>query len=228
MKFRSALVTAISGSIGGMTGARNRGGMYLRARSQPVNPSTEAQQVVRNALNELTTAWNNVLTFAQRLDWRIYADNSPLTDSLGQPREVTALNMYVRGNVARLQAGLSRIDNSPIVFGIAEAATLLAASVDVGDQEINVTPSYGPWANKTGAAMLVYASTPQNPGVEFFKGPYRYVGAILGNDTTAPSGAKTFAAPFTYSAGQKVFVRTVITREDGRFGEPFRTFADAS
>ena len=71
MKFKSALVTQASGSVGGMTFSRNRYGMYTRAKGLPVNPNSEFQQAVRQIFSGLSSAWNGVLTSGQRSGWRI-------------------------------------------------------------------------------------------------------------------------------------------------------------
>ena len=57
MKILSALATAVSGSIGGITGSHNRGGMYLRSRVIPVNPQTVDQLAARNRLATQSSGW---------------------------------------------------------------------------------------------------------------------------------------------------------------------------
>ena len=58
MLFKSAAFTQASGSVGGLTFAHNRGGMYTRARSIPVNPKTQQTGRCREAqwsqMNEQT------------------------------------------------------------------------------------------------------------------------------------------------------------------------------
>ena len=55
-----------SGSIGASVYSHNRYGAYIRARSVPVNPNTDRQVAIRNAIRALTIAWGN--TPGQRLD----------------------------------------------------------------------------------------------------------------------------------------------------------------
>jgi hypothetical protein len=222
VKFKSALVTQVSGSIGGMTGSHNQGGMYMRARSIPTNPNTAQQQAVRNAMALLATAWQNSLTADQRAAWGVYAANVPLIDRLGEARTVTGIAMYCRSNVPLIQAGLTVVDEGPVTYSL-PTFSALSFGIDASDDEVDVTFDTGDeWVSEDGAAMLIYASRPQAPSINYFKGPYRYAGAIPGDSGTPPTSPAEIALPFEAAAGQKVFLKAVLTRADGRLSSPFR------
>ena len=227
MLFKSQLVTEVSGSVGGLTGSHNLGGMYFRARATPTNPNTPQQQVIRSAVGQLVALWTNTLTELQRALWRFYALNVPLLNPLGEPINVTGLNMYVRSNVSRLQAGEPRQDDGPSVFNLGDFTTP-TITVDEAPDTIDVTfDNTDDWANEDDAAMLVYASRPQNPSIVYFKGPYRLAGVVQGDATTAPTSPATIALPFQIVAGQRIFARIAVSRADGRLSLSFRDFADA-
>jgi len=224
VKFYSQVYSAVSGSIGGITYAHNQGGMYARGRAIPTNPNTVQQQALRNAVGQLTTAWSQTLTQANRDAWATFAANVPILDVLGVPRTIPALSWYVKANSLRLQSGLSRIDAGPVVF---ELATL---SLPV----ITLTPAAGTasmaftntdaWANEVGGALLVYASRAQQNTINFFNGPYQYAGRVNGAGTP-PTSPATITLPFvTGPAGSKQFFRVVAVRADGRPSSPFRIF----
>ena len=226
MLFKSQLVTEVSGSIGGITGSHNLGGMYFRARATPTNPNTPQQQAIRSAVGDLVARWPNTLTTLQRDLWRFYALNVPLLNPLGEPITVTGLNMYVRGNVPRLQAALVRQDDGPTVFNLGDFTTPFF-DADRGADTMDVTfTNTDDWANEDDSAMLVYASRPQNPSIVFFKGPYRLTGVILGDATTPPTSPATLALPFPLAPGQRLFARIAVTRADGRRSLSFRGFND--
>lgn len=228
MLFKSALVTQVSGSIGGMTGSHNAGGMYFRARAIPVNPATAPQVAVRNLVAGLANQWGTGLTQAQRDAWTVYATNVPLINPLGDQIFVTGLNMYTRGNVARQQGTLARVDTAPTLFNTGDF-TNPSVAFDATADEVDVTfTNTDAWANEDLAAMLVYASRPQSPTINFFKGPYQFAGEILGNSTTAPTSPAALAAPFVAVAGQKIFIRIVVVRADGRTSFAFRGVAIAA
>lgn len=224
MKFYSQVYSSVSGSVGGLTYAHNQGGMYARARAIPTNPNSTQQQSLRNAMGNLTTAWNQTLTSAQRLAWSVFATNVPLLDKLGQSRTISALAWYVKANSIRLQSGLSRIDTAPVVW---ELGTLTLPVLTLTPSAATASLAFNnsdAWANEVGGAMLVYASRPQNPSINFFNGPYRYAGRINGA-ATPPTSPATITLPFvTGPAGTQLFMKVVAVRADGRPSSPFRLF----
>lgn len=216
MKYTSAIAATGSGSIGGATASHNRGGQYFRRRAIPVNPSTVQQQAVRGFFSTLQAAWDSTLTSAQRSAWDSYALNTPVTDALGNSVNAGGKGMYTRGNVPRLQAGLTRVDTGPTTFGLpaltAPAITSLVASTGILTFTYTNTDS---WAGAVGGALLVYVSRPQNAAINSFKGPYRFAGKVLGA-ATPPTSPGTVTSPFTYAVGQKAFVKLVAVDALGR------------
>lgn len=219
----------VRGSIGGYTYSRNRTGAYIRNRTVPVNPGSAFQSAVRALVAQLSNAWVTVLTVAQRAAWDAYADAVHLPNSLGEERNVGGLGMYIRGNVARLQAnetGLLRIDDGPLDLTVGEFTPPQISQLSEAAQTFGVLfDDTDLWVDESGSAMLVYASRPQNASVNYFKGPYRYAGVIEGDDTVPPTSPATIAVPFPFSEDQKVFFRVNVSRDDGRLGAEFRTFA---
>ena len=229
MKWKSGLVTDLSGSFGGLTASRNRGGNYFRSRVVPINPNTPFQASIRAFVASLTSAWVNVLTPGQRSDWNIYAGSVQIPDTMGDPRNVSGIAMYVRSNVPRLQAALARLDAAPPIFGLGLSTQPtfenFVAATNSFDVAFNVADAWvGGVGTSDGAAMLVLASRPQNPSVNFFKGPYRFAGLIAGNEALPPTSPATIFAPFNITVGQRIFVQTRVTQNDGRLNLPFRGF----
>lgn len=223
MKYRPLIGDAMSGSIGGVTASHNRGGTYFRQRATPVNPNSPQQQAVRGFVAALTSAWGDTLTQVQRDQWTTYAANVLLPDALGDPRDVGGLAMYVRSNVPRLQALMTRIDTGPTIFNLGEVTnpsfdTFAAATTEFN---VNFTEADG-WVNTNSAAMLCLTSRPQNPTINYFKGPYRFADRILGDLAVPPTTPQTLDAAFGFVATQKIFVQARVTQGDGRLSLPFR------
>lgn len=212
MKYTSNLLAQASGSVNGSTFSRNQGGSYIRNRSIPTNPNSPAQQSVRTFFKQMANAWTNTLTAAQRLGWKTYATNVPLPNSLGQPRKINDNAMYQRSNVSRLQAGLARIDDAPGTYDLG-TFTQPTFAVTHGSTSLGVTFTTGDSWHATGGALLLYVSTPQNGSINFFKGPFKFVGAITGAATSPATF--TMAAPAGGTASA-LFVKTVATQVDGR------------
>lgn len=221
MKFKSALVTQASGSVGGATFAHNQGGLYVRARSIPTNPSSAFQVAVRANLAALSNAWSATLTAAQRAAWGVYAANVPLVNSLGDSINVSGIAMYNRSNAPRLQAGVSTLAAAPTNFNLGAftipTITCVAASSNLSVAFTNTDS----WATAVGGYMFVYASRPQSPGINFFNGPYRFAGKISGA-VVPPTSPVTIAVPFAAAAGNKIFYSVRVSQVDGRLSADFR------
>ena len=217
MLFKSQLVTQVSGSVGGMTGSHNKGGLYFRARSIPVNPGSSFQTEVRNAMATLVNRWTTILTEVQRVAWSVFAQNVSAVNRLADVISLSGQQQYLRSNIPRIQAGLAVVDDGPTVFsnGSFDAPVSVysegAVSLDV---EYNDTEA---WVGEDGSAMLCYSSRGQNVSINYFKGPYRLAGVVLGNATTPPTSPEVFSPPpFPATEALKYFSFYRVSRSDGR------------
>lgn len=203
-----------------MTFSRNKGGMYIRTRALPTNPNTTQQQVVRALMGQLTNVWINTLDDAQRAAWANYALNTPILNRIGEAKPIPALAMYVRCNIPRLQAGLARVDDAPIVFGVGDFTLPGVTSITAATGVMIVTFDAGDeWPGEDGAAMLVLASRAQGVSINYFKGPYRFADALEGAVVPLAS-PQNVTLPFAVAVGQLTFLQFRVTRADGRLSYP--------
>lgn len=222
MKFKSQVYTEVSGSIGGITYAHNSGGMYARARATPTDPQTARQVAVRNAMAALTAQWNDLLTSGERAAWALYAANTLLTNAFGDPITVSGQNMYIRSNVARVQAGLDEVASGPTIFNKGNQAPPPLTGVSEATQlfTLGAFPGTPPsWTAEDGAAMLVYTGRPVNSGRTFYKGPFRLAATLPGDSGTPITFPQTVSSQYAATAGQNIFARLVLTRADGRLSD---------
>jgi hypothetical protein len=217
--FKPLLVTALSGKVGGNVFSHNAGGAYVRTLAIPTNPNSPQQQAVRNAVAGLSNNWNNVLTPAQRAEWETYAENVKLTNRIGEQANVSGMAMFVRSNVARIQTGADIVLDGPGIFNLGSHTppTLSNASEATQTVDLNFSGALplDPWTNEVGGFMFGYVSRPQNPSINFFRGPYRVAFQIIG-DPVPPASPDTAGVPFPIIAGQRLFGRAVTCRADGR------------
>src|SRR6266571_5868977 len=219
MKYVSALVTAASGKIRGMVASHNRGGTYLKGKTIPVNPSSVLQGIVRGALRTAINAWTTVLTSAQRAAWLTYAQNTPFTDTLGNTIQLTGQNAYLRQAVVRTQASLAPISPGPTVFDLGTfTPPTLTLTAGAGTATLAFSTADAWVGDGTLTAMMVWTSNPQNGSVNFFKGPFRFAGMILGGATSPATLTLPGSAPAT---GNKVFFQVRVSRSDGRLSDTF-------
>lgn len=215
MLFKSAIMTQASGSIGGMVASHNRGGMYFRARTIPVDPSTARQLAVRASMAALAVRWNDILTLPQRTAWNLYASRVTLQGPLGDPITVSGINHYIRSNVPRAALAFPVIDDGPTIFNLGEFTPLgFAIGASEATQIISIpfTPTDA-W-NAAGGNLFFYSGRPANAGVSFFKGPYRHAFTAQG-DLPAISPALIPSA-YVISEGQQVWISARASTPDGR------------
>jgi hypothetical protein len=214
MLFLPTIGAKLSGSLGGITASRGRGGGYFRSRVVPTNPGSAAQGVVREIFATLSVRWKGDLTPEQRDAWDAFATNSPLPNRIGEIKAIPGLAWYQKANAIRALTKRAIADDPPAVTGIGVLSSptdlLAEPSNDLGFSIINTDT----WAGAVGGALAVFASPPQNPGRKFYKGPFRFCGQVNGA-ATPPTSAQSVTLPFAVVVGQKIFVRFVATEAGG-------------
>lgn len=213
--------SAISGKLGGQVFARNKGGAYVRNQGATINPQTPAQTAVRSAFGTLATRWQG-LTDAERLAWKVYADNTPVPGRF-QPILLSGLSMYQKCNVGRTLAGFTVVDAAPLIFGL-YPLDVNAIGLDpaaAGNPTITFDET-DPWADNPASALLVYVSPPVQPTINFYKGKYGFIGAVTGSVLTPPTSPAMVTNPYPVSAGQKLFVRLYLVNSDGRISQTWQ------
>jgi hypothetical protein len=220
MKYESQIIASGSGSIGGCTFSRNRGGQYIRRRSLPVNPGSTFQNIVTAALGTLVANWVNVLTQDQRDLWDAWAD---AVNPNG-----TGENAYIAANVMRLQAGFATIPNAPTPQSGADLTPPTVSQPDVSDDDVDISfNNADEWATAVGGHLFIFISRPTNASRNFFKGPYRYAGTIDGAVVPPTSPSTLIGLPFSFAADQRVHFQFRASTADGRISPVSRTNAIA-
>lgn len=234
MKWRGPLGGgAASGKVGAMVASRAKNTQYIRARTTPVNPRTSPQQVVRNAVKALSTAWSSTLTATQRGEWENYGLNVTVTNALGDPSHLSGINWFVGNNTPRVQAGLPLIADGPSIFDRGNPDW----SVIFPDATIETNGSHGTLSlasaitgmNGTNGSLLFYISRPIGPAVNFFDGPYQLAAVLPSVGAgSITAGNHTFNSPFTASgvasAESANYMAGVLRldRGDGRLSSKFQ------
>lgn len=211
--FKSQIVTQASGSVGGLTFTRAKGGLVMRGRAMPVNPQSEYQVAVRNAMAMLSTRWVEVVAPEYHWQWEAYGKAVAMKNKLGDQIYLSGISHYIRNNVPRVQAGLAIVDSPPDWNELGTPPKITAAEYlwDSVSQEGTYSLTLEVNSVQATARMLVYLSQPQNRTVNFFKGPYRLAG-----DYGMASASVDIATPLNLLPGKKVFYRATATYTDGR------------
>lgn len=210
-----ATLSEISGTIGGVVFARNKGGLTARNKSSVVNPNTELQQANRTRFASLTSYWSS-LDQAERNSWNLAASDLPITNRLGEARYLSGAQLFQRQNLPRLIVGQAVLETAVYQFmGAMPFGGFATATVDVTGDSTELTLGLADgilnaWRSLPDSRMLVYVSPGQvNAGVTFYKGAYRFLGYLPGNATTTPTQF-TDGLPYVVPVGQKVAVKAYV------------------
>ncbi|MCK5614530.1 hypothetical protein KAR91_72365 [Candidatus Pacearchaeota archaeon] len=219
----SAIVNQASGSVGGVTFARNRFGQYARAKITPVNPNSSGQVAVRASIAFLADRWSSVLTAAQRTAWNLYGSSVDMTNRLGETIQLTGFNHYIRSNLEYKRTFGVTIDAGPTVFELPAQDPTFAITADEANQFVTVVHDVGmAWADENGAAMFLYQGRPQTAQRNFFGGPWRYLANIPGINGAPAGSPSDHLATIAIAEGQHLWAYARIIRADGRLSQPFR------
>ena len=182
-------VANMSGSIGGVTSARNKNGMYLRNRSVPINPQTASQLGVRAVLTQLAQQWAT-LTAAQRTAWDTAVGSFATSNSFGTSHPLSGIALFVKCNSNILHAGGSVILVPPAAATESAITALSLTSVHAGATTVTYTPTPVP-AN---TAYQVRMTSNVSAGITFVKNHYRTIAYL------APAAASPYVATTAWNA----------------------------
>lgn len=184
----------MSGSMGGCTWSRNKGGLYVRLRSVPTNPNTVKQTAARSILGTLSSAWGS-LTAAQRTQWNDWASVNPVVDSLGQSIVLSGQQAFVGLNARLLGAGAVLVATPPAVTGPADLVTVTATAT-AATGVIALTYTTTPLA--AGLKIATWCTLPQPAG----RNPNRPQARLIGYSAAAAASPQSFTSPYPALAGQ--------------------------
>lgn len=214
-------ISELRGSIGGTVFARNRSGAYARNRTKPVDPCSSRQVSVRAIMTMMYGMWA-LLTAAQRTAWSTFANNVTVSNRLGESITLSGFNMFTKTVAAMKTAGLAPVTTAPTVFALPSQSTAIVPTPDASSKNYSIAfDNTESWATEIGGALLISEGLPQNPTVNFYKGPFQYLGKIAGA-TTAPTSPAVIASNNTMATGQRVWLSCRVLRADGRLSNPFR------
>lgn len=134
------LIDIRSGSVGGNTWFRNKGGYCVRMRTPPVNPNTSRQQATRVILGTISAGWK-LLTQNERDAWEAYASTHPIQNSLGLDIYIAGQNWYCKINSRLADAGLTLLTEPPVYGAPAGLSSMVVSYSDDLTISVAITPS---------------------------------------------------------------------------------------
>ncbi len=227
-KFTSHIVTGASGSVGGTTYAKNRNGMYLRAKTAPTQPRTAAQDTVRASFAGSAQAWRG-LSETQRAGWHALGAQVTTTDGLGQSSTLTGSQMHLALNGVLATTGAAPISDAPSqpeILAALPTVTLEAARAGTAAGAFSLFVRSAAYAGK----VQVYATPAVSAGRNYFgKASFRLLEVVDGllNGGTALTDA--YIAKYgTPVLGAKIAVKLVPVSPSGFKGAKYHATAIVS
>lgn len=229
MKFKSEIITAASGSIGGATYLHGKSGLQRQAKPRPSNTSSPGQRAARAEFSELANAWSQTLTQEQRDSWSNFAALTPMTGTFGDQLTLSGSQMFLRCNAPRRQAGLARVLTGPTTPGLS-TFSIEFAIVDVSLGIIVVQyKNDDPWNTETGAFLTISTTRFLPFARNRTTGKKRTLVSILGDPGGTPGNVVSTTNAFEQLASQstpglKINFSFLGGRADGRISAQQQAF----
>lgn len=215
-----SVVVDIRGKVGEQVYSRGPGGLQVRSVGTWEQPNTQRQVDVRTISKKLAVAWSTLLTESQRAGWRAYGRQWPRVNKWGEPLNIggyqcffRACHYYFRG-MGDLDPGHAVVDGDLLVkdapSGGGYAAPLLTFSAAAGTDELTLTvPPTNYEAMPLNCYVWLFGGKPVGPGVQWFGGPWRYIGA---NAYWGAWGEDPWVVthPWAFDPGEKIHIECVL------------------
>ena len=225
MLFRGLMVTSLSGSMDGVVASHNAGGPYFRNRTTPTDPATARQVNCREAMAACYTWWKDNLSQADREQWHAYAKTTRHTNRIGQQIFLSGWDAFTQMAFLKFQvneqlgAGTdpgATPPHSHIPFSVAPRAELNDADV------IRlIWESDSIWEGDQDNMLVLYVSSIRSGTINFFKGPYQLLAAVIGDSDDPPTSPVDFDLPAPLLAGQRIFYRIRFVGSDKGLSIPY-------
>ncbi len=220
MTVLAPIIVFASGTLGDTIHSRNRFGPYTRPVVAVTQPDTTLQTNHRDKFRDVVQRWGGLLTKAQRDGWATYAANVPVPARQGGHHFITGQQMYVRCNAIRPDIPQFRINEAPVIFNHGGFTSPTIETILITNQiRVNV-PGLDDWKFNIRSMMIVLVSDGQSAGTNFFAGPFRLAGNILGNAIGPPVFSQRFTDPWSPLTPGPRWARVRVSLADGRLSPP--------
>lgn len=151
-----ALVTGISGKVGGQTFGIGKAGNYLKNTGSYINARTIKRVLSNINLQAVTSAWRT-LTVNERTAWNSAAPSFPYINRLGQVKVYSGFNLFGKfnSNLRLINQFLIDVPPAPTIIILPTAMVL---TFDTNTYTVQLLGTNG--SNR----YAVYASAPQSVG----------------------------------------------------------------
>ena len=205
------MMTDASGKLGGQVFAKNRGGSYVRTKTSPLNPQTQAQMNVRGIFAGISSAWSS-LTEEQRTTFNNLVAAYATTDIFGDLRNPSGKNLF-----QRLNQNLSISDQAGVDVCVPPTAVPFANVQSASGEVSPNTFAVDTLGDTTGSKLVVWATAPLSQGTSFVKNKLRQIGVYDGGSAVELDILADYTAKFgTFTEGANIHVGVRVINENGQ------------
>jgi hypothetical protein len=165
-------IAKASGRIGDIVFTNSIAGPTIRATSQPTQPDTPAQVLIKTVQATLAKDWSATLNPSQRNAWSALALTYPRLNRLGLSFHLTGFQLFVASNQALKAAGQAYILDAPVTYSAGSPGPI-TITWDPVAQTITVNPTVQPGPHDV---PVWWASKPATPGLTKVKSKLRKLG----------------------------------------------------
>lgn len=218
----TAIVDNISGKLNGTVFARNKGGHYMRSKSNPTNPKTASQMNIRSFFGSVASAWRD-LPQNVRNAWNNIAPDFPYQNRMGDTKIYSGFNLFMK-----LQQNLQLIGNSSFASIPSAPVAVSSPTGIIGSFGIDSTGEdfdlaeiqYSVNNSGNSETAVIYATAPLSAGINNFDNRLRMITAetvTQGTNQTVNIKDEYKAKFGVPKAGQKIgFAVRIISNVTGQ------------
>ena len=227
MKFKSPIISDASGSIGGATFSKNKGGLFIRAKIKGTNPQSDAQTAQRGQFSTISATWRT-LTDDQRAAWEAATPYFPYQDKLGQTKNYSGAQLYskLNGGIRSASPSASLLVTPPAPVSI-PTLTVTGFAVTNGSGNMALTGTFAPTTVPADCVLMVYTTSGLSAGISSPQNStYKLLGRIAASANIATQLAVLDGGQPTAALESKVFLSmTLISTVSGQMSEVLNTSA---
>lgn len=183
-----AVVSVLSGKIGGTVFARNRGGAYARSYAIPTRVTSTLAQAQKAAFAAASQGYAN-LTTAQIAAWDQYGQENPVSNRIGQLITLKGQSWYVGCNTRLIVAGETPLTLPPI---LAAPVIAVASNPVVDTSDSSATIEVAAHTADASIRIIIYGARSVSAGKRYLENLYTgiYLSAAGASGTTLSFGAE--------------------------------------
>ena len=211
-----AIVTGISGKVGGQTIGIGPAGQYLKNTGSYINKASSRRKAVNQALVNVTNKWRS-LSEANKLSWAALSPSLPYTNRIGDTAYYSGFNLFTQFNYNLNLVNKGPIDTAPAISTNSPPGD---CGILLGAGDVKVFTAGG----DTDVIGKVFVSAGRSKGTEQYASTLRYLGAwtqpeLSGGEIVTSQFEEAFGP---YVVGMMYFVRIYFF--DSITGQPLGTW----